>query len=142
VTQLSACPAALPTGKAARFVCLQYGDALADVERARQAGLDMAYWPEAIKDLDEFAALVAALDLVVTVCNTTVHYAGALARPVWIMAPRVPEWRYGLHSTSLPWYLSSRIVRQASDGDWQPVIDQVASDLRAAYGPDRAADDE
>lgn len=132
VTQLAAFPSAFAAGRSAHFVCLQYGDAAADVERARGAGLDMAYWPEAIQDLDEFAALVAALDLVITVCNTTVHYAGALARPVWIMAPRVPEWRYGLRSTSLPWYPSSRIVRQPSDGDWQSVIDRMAADLRAA----------
>lgn len=118
----------------ADWVCLQYGDVGGDLERARAAGLTLHYWPEAIKDLDEFAALISALDQVVTVCNTTVHYAGALARPVWVMTPRVPEWRYGLRSTVLPWYPTSRLFRQTRDGDWSVPLEAVASQLASRYG--------
>lgn len=127
------------------LVCLQYGDVSADLAAAEAAGLRMLYWPEAIKDLDEFAALVAALDLVITVCNTTVHYAGALNRPVWVMAPRVPEWRYGLRFTRMPWYPSSRMYRQRRDGDWTEVVDRVCRDLSlvsaAPVANDLPADD-
>jgi tetratricopeptide (TPR) repeat protein len=122
----------LPLTKAcdADWICLQYGDVSADLARAHDGGLSLQYWPESIKDLDEFAALISALDLVVTVCNTTVHYAGALARPVWVMAPRIPEWRYGLHSTVMPWYPASTMFRQDVDGDWSSTLDAVAAQLR------------
>lgn len=117
----------------ARWVCLQYGDVDADLERARAHGWPLHHWPEAIKDLDEFAALVSALDLVITVCNTTVHYAGALAKDVWILSPRIPEWRYGLHSASLAWYPSSRVLRQQIDGDWEMPLDAIQNMLRERF---------
>jgi tetratricopeptide (TPR) repeat protein len=113
----------------ADWVCLQYGDVDKDLQAAAAEGLNMAYWPESIKDLDEFAALIGALDLVVTVCNTTVHYAGALGKPVWVLAPHVPEWRYGMSFKSMPWYPSSVIYRQTAHGDWDEVLGQVAADL-------------
>ncbi|MFM8898998.1 MAG: hypothetical protein ACKOF9_03505, partial [Burkholderiales bacterium] len=103
------------------------------VNAARQDGFSMNYWPEAIANLDEFAALVSALDLVVTVCNTTVHYAGAVGTAAWILAPTVPEWRYGLSNRSLPWYPSSVMYRQARAGDWSSVIDSICHDLRERY---------
>lgn len=113
----------------ATWVCLQYGDVDRDLEKAREAGLPMAYWRESIADLDEFAALVSSLDLVLTVCNTTVHYAGALGVPVWVMAPRVPEWRYGATSRTMPWYPSSRMYRQDTAGDWSTVLARIGSEL-------------
>jgi tetratricopeptide (TPR) repeat protein len=114
----------------AQWVCLQYGDVSADLAAASEAGLELAYWPGSIKDLDEFAAMIKALDLIVTVCNTTVHYTGALGKPVWVMAPRVPEWRYGLNNASMPWYPSSRVWRQTRAGDWGEVIRSVAEQIR------------
>lgn len=118
----------------ATWVCLQYGDVTDDLAKAREAGLHMEYWSESIKHLDEFAALIGALDLVVTVCNTTVHYAGALGMPVWVMAPQVPEWRYGLRSSSLPWYPSSRIYRQQDWGDWTALLKLVQHNLSLQFG--------
>ena len=97
--------------------------------------LPLWYWPESIADLDEFAALISALDLVITVCNTTVHYAGALGKPVWILAPKVPEWRYGLNSTSLPWYPSSRMYRQHEAGAWTELVAAVSQDLSVHFDP-------
>jgi tetratricopeptide (TPR) repeat protein len=123
----------LPMAQAidADWVNLQYGEVDEDLARAKAAGIYLRSWPSAIQDLDEFAALISALDLVVTVCNTTVHYAGALGRPVWVMAPRVPEWRYGLTSVAMPWYPSSRMYRQPRDGDWGSVLESICRDLRA-----------
>lgn len=119
----------------ATWACLQYGEVSADVERAGAAGFPMAYWPESIKDLDEFAALISALDLVITVCNTTVHYAGALGKPVWVLAPRVPEWRYGLSTAKMPWYPSSRVFRQREDQNWQDPIEAICQEL-SGWHPD------
>lgn len=119
----------LTHGLPAQWVCLQYGKVDEDLARAREAGLHMHYWKAAIDDLDEFAALICALDQVITVCNTTVHYAGALGQPVWVMAPKVPEWRYGLRSERMPWYPSSRVYRQVHAGDWAALLARVRQDL-------------
>eukprot|EP00456_Euglypha_rotunda_P066687 TRINITY_DN574_c0_g1_i4.p1 TRINITY_DN574_c0_g1~~TRINITY_DN574_c0_g1_i4.p1 ORF type:complete len:262 (-),score=36.33 TRINITY_DN574_c0_g1_i4:401-1186(-) len=126
--------APLAAARPGTWVCLQYGAVNSQVEDARSRGFPVSYWPEGISDLDEFAALIAALDLVVTVCNTTVHYAGALARPVWVLAPKVPEWRYGANNRTLPWYPSSLIYRQHEAGDWKGVLDEVRREL-TLWGP-------
>lgn len=121
--------APLASVRSATWVCLQYGPVAERVTSAREAGFEMAYWPESIADLDEFAALVSALDLVVTVCNTTVHYAGATGRPVWVLAPKVPEWRYGAENRTMPWYPSSVVFRQFSAGDWTQLLERVRREL-------------
>ena len=118
----------------ADWVCLQYGDVTQGLEEAAAAGLKLHYWKDAIDNLDEFAALVSALDLVVTVCNTTVHYAGAVGKDVWVMSPKVPEWRYGLRFESMPWYPSSRMFRQREDGDWDSVLTDVGRELSSRFG--------
>jgi tetratricopeptide (TPR) repeat protein len=121
------------------WVCLQYGSVESDIALAASGGMALHYWPEAISDLDEFASLISALDLVITVCNTTVHYAGALGRPVWVMSPRVPEWRYGLRFRTLPWYPSSVMYRQSSDGDWADVLRRVSHDLARRFAKDSSS---
>lgn len=125
VTQLLPLLGAIP----AQWVNLQYGEVEAPLDTLRALGHPCQHWPEAIQDLDEFAALISVLDGVITVCNTTVHYAGALGVPVWILAPQIPEWRYGLHSPRLPWYASSHILRQAEAGEWAPVIEQATQEV-------------
>jgi tetratricopeptide (TPR) repeat protein len=115
-----------------QFVCLQYGEVGAELEGfAKPRGLSIMHFPEAIEDLDEFAALIGALDLVITVCNTTVHYTGALGRECWVMAPFIPEWRYGLTSPGMRWYPSVRMFRQQSQGDWLGVLDEVVTAIDA-----------
>jgi tetratricopeptide (TPR) repeat protein len=110
----------------AQFVNLQYGPVQEEITAFAQArGLEIVAWPEAIEDLDEFAALIQALDLVVTVCNTTVHYAGALGKPCWVMAPYIPEWRYGLKGPVMRWYPSVTMFRQHTPGDWPGVLARV-----------------
>ena len=114
-----------------RFVDLQYTDSArerADLADAR--GLQIVHWPTALADYDETAALVSALDLTLSVCTAVVHLAGALGRPVWVMTPYSPEWRYGHAGDSMPWYPSARLVRQRHYGEWGPVIDGVVADLR------------
>jgi Tfp pilus assembly protein PilF len=115
-----------------RFVNLQYGPS--DAERHAMevaAGVPVAHYQQAIDDYDETAALVCALDLVVSVCTAIIHLGGALGRPVWILTPKVPEWRYTAHDTSLPWYPSTRLFRQACAGDWQTVCHEVSVALQA-----------
>jgi tetratricopeptide (TPR) repeat protein len=116
----------------ARFVSLQYGDVAAEVTGFRRAtGIDVLAFPEAIADYDETAALVSALDLVVTVCTSVVHLTGALGRPVWVLVPSVPEWRYCLAGDTLPWYPSARLFRQRPGEGWAGAIAAVGVALAA-----------
>ena len=117
-----------------RFVSLQYGD----VDQDLSAPVDIAHWPEAIDDYDETAALLCALDLVVSVCTAVIHLAGALGRPVWVMAPLSPEWRYAIAGDKMDWYPSSRMFRQREFGDWPPVVASVARELQAIADGHRA----
>lgn len=113
------------------FVNLQYGDSASERSElnARYSGV-VQHYPEALLDYDETAALVAALDGVVTVCTAIVHLAGALGRPVWVLVPFVPGFRYTVGRTSLPWYGSSRMFRQTSPGDWEAPCTRVAEEIR------------
>lgn len=119
---------------AIQFVSLQYGDVAEEARAAETAlGVSLPHWPEGIADLDEFAALVSAVDLVISVCNTTVHFAGALGKPVWVMTPAVPEWRYGLDTPSMRWYPSSVMFRQPGHGAWDVVIQQIKGALNKQF---------
>ena len=74
------------------FVSLQYTDCRQELAAFTAAhGLTVHHWQEAIDDYDETAALVSALDLVISVCTAVVHLAGALGKPVWILAPVIAE---------------------------------------------------
>lgn len=117
----------------ATWVSLQYGSVEEDLKTAEAANVKLAHWNEAIADLDEFAALIECLDCVVTVCNTTVHYAGALGKKVLVLAPHIPEWRYGLDSTHMPWYPDARVLRQPHHNDWPGVISEAAKLLRSIF---------
>lgn len=127
----------------AHFVSLQYGpvhDEIADV-RARQ-GIALSEWPQAIADMDEMAALIASLDLVVTVCTTAAHLCGALGKTAWVMVPAVAEWRYLESGAQIPWYPALRLIRQPRPDAWGEVIAIMRADLRqriAATGEVREA---
>ncbi len=122
--------APLVASGAAHFVSVQYGDSTADrLALAEATSSPFYHWPEALDDYDETAALVAALDLVVSVQTTVVHLAGALGTPVWVMVPGRPEWRYGRHGETMPWYGSARLLRQDMTTGWAPVIERVIADL-------------
>jgi tetratricopeptide (TPR) repeat protein len=119
----------------ARFVSLQYDDIGTELAAlAERRGIAVTHWPEAIDDYDQTAALVCALDLVISVCTAVIHLGGALGRPVWVMAPYSPEWRYGFTGDTMPWYPSVRLFRQPAFGEWQPVISDVAAELGRLIG--------
>jgi hypothetical protein len=112
-----------------RFVCLQRGDCSAEIEMLRAAGMNIDYWPEVLDDLEETAALIAALDLVISVDNTMVHLAGAMGKACWTLLTHVPDWRYGVAGGTMPWYPSLRLFRQSSDRTWPPVVSAVVAAL-------------
>jgi hypothetical protein len=115
------------------WVSIQYGDCSAELEELqRSGGPSLHHWPAAVTDFEELAALLMALDAVVTVCNTTAHLAGALGVPGLVLAPRGASWRYQTTETCLPWYPSLRVLRQGDEGDWTAVLAQAARELPAA----------
>ncbi len=124
----------------ARFVSLQYGDNAQALARIRdELGVDIYQDPEvdSIQDLDNFAAQVAAMDLIVSIDNSTVHLAGALGKPVWTLLPFSPDWRWMLGRKDTPWYPSMRLFRQPAFGDWESVFNELADEFDSLTG-DRA----
>ena len=103
-----------------RFVNLQYGESATDLlDLQSRHGVAIHDWLDGdpLIDLDEFAAKVAALDLVISVGNTTVHLAGALGAPAWVLLPTVPGWRWLIEGETNPWYASVRAIRQQQQGE-------------------------
>lgn len=92
-----------------------------------------------LTDFAETAGLIANLDLVISVDTAVAHLAGALARPVWIMLPFVPDFRWLLEREDNPWYPTMRLFRQTSRGDWGGVIQRVVESLDT-FARNRGAD--
>jgi len=80
-------------------------------------------------DFAETAAVIANLDLVLSVDTAVAHLAGAIGAPVWTLLPYVPDWRWMLDRDDSPWYPTMRLFRQQHRGEWQPVIERVAAEL-------------
>jgi ADP-heptose:LPS heptosyltransferase len=76
------------------------------------------------------AAIVANLDLVITVDTVMAHLAGAIGRPVWLALDTVPDWRWLLDRTDTPWYPTMRLFRQDAGRQWQPVIAAIVDAVR------------
>ena len=82
-----------------------------------------------LADFGETAAVIANLDLIVTVDTAIGHLAGAMAKPVWIMLPKASDWRWLLERSDSPWYPTARLFRQQTPGAWDPVIAAVTAAL-------------
>jgi tetratricopeptide (TPR) repeat protein len=117
----------------ARFVNLQYGDSSRERAAIDASSLGPIHHFEDVDplhDLDGYAALVAALDLVISVGNATVHLAGALGTPCWALLPYTWGWRWLIGRHDTPWYPSVRLFRQSTHGDWPGLFETVAGELR------------
>jgi tetratricopeptide (TPR) repeat protein len=114
-----------------KWISLQYGDhALLESQAAdASAPLFIDGAVDQLADMDQFAAQIAAMDLVVTIDNSTAHLAGALGVPVWVLLPFAPDWRWLLQREDCPWYPSMRLFRQEALGEWDSVIARVTNAL-------------
>lgn len=119
----------------ATFVSLQYMDAPEIQALQRDHGIIVHHWKHAVQtqDHDDCAALVAELDLVISVQTAVVHLSGALGQKCWAMLPKTPRWFYGISGDRLPWYSSVKLYRQRFK--WVDLIADVATDLRNLISP-------
>jgi tetratricopeptide (TPR) repeat protein len=84
-----------------------------------------------VKDFADTAAIIEELDLTITIDTAVAHLAGALARPVWVMLPLCPEFRWLADRPDSPWYPTARLFRQQREGDWAGVVAAVVNALAA-----------
>jgi len=110
------------------FVSLQKGEA-AGQTLAPPPGLAIRDWTTELEDFADTAALIEALDLVISVDTAVAHLAGALAKPVWLLNRFDACWRWLLDRDDSPWYPSLRQFRQSAPGDWDSVIARAAREL-------------
>ena len=113
-----------------KWISLQYNEP--EHER-KELGVEKAE----TQDFDDHLALVSACDLVITVCNTTVHEAGATNTPCWVLVPDKPAWRYGISGERMLWYPSPKLYRQGKDENWARVIERLSADLSGIQGDSR-----
>ena len=115
------------------FFSLQKGDPAESEIR----NCEKDYWPlgnffnfaDELKDFSDTAALIANMDVVVSVDTSTAHLSAALGKPTWILNRYDTCWRWLLGRDDSPWYESVKLYRQGEDRQWVPVLERVARDL-------------
>jgi ADP-heptose:LPS heptosyltransferase len=120
-----------------RWINLQYGDhdAMSEQIAAASAPILIDRSVDQFSNIDVFAAQIAAMDMVLTIDNSTAHLAGALGVPTWVLLPFAPDWRWLQLREDSPWYPTMRLFRQPKIGDWQSVVNRVHSILQEQLYP-------
>ena len=125
------CPVAqlapLAAAPGCSFVSLQTGAAAA--QAGELGGRVLADPARELATFEDTAALIGALDLVISIDTAVAHLAGALGKPVWVLLPFAADWRWLRAREDSPWYPTARLFRQRSPGDWNDVIDRVRREL-------------
>lgn len=112
------------------FYSLQPG-AEADVAAARAAGFEVSDFTAQWQSFDDTAAFIDSLDLVISVCTSCAHLAGALGKRTWALLDVNPHWVWQLEQRDSPWYPNTTLYRQKAFRQWEPVLDEVSADLAA-----------
>jgi hypothetical protein len=95
---------------------------------------DLRVFDDEVTDFEDTAALVAEMDLIITVDTSLAHLAGSMGRECWVMLPFNPDWRWLLDWQDSPWYASLRLFRQKRMGDWSGVLAELRSALQLRFG--------
>ncbi|MCM2290768.1 tetratricopeptide repeat protein [Allorhizobium sp. BGMRC 0089] len=122
------------------LISLQKGEG---ADQSVPEGMHLTVPPDLDPSDDAFidtAALIASLDLVITSDTAVAHLAGALAKPVWMLLKKSPDWRWGLSGLLTDWYPTMRLFRQTEAGDWQHVMADVLYDLQVLLSTPRRLD--
>jgi hypothetical protein len=123
-------------GIEASFVSLQRDAArhqIAGIGRIFDPKSDPDYGSTAYEDFADMAALMANLELVVTVDSSTAHLAGAIARPTALLLPFAADWPWLIGRADSPWYPSLTLIRQDASGDWHGAVTRLGEALRAHF---------
>ncbi|WP_448207476.1 tetratricopeptide repeat protein [Azospirillum sp. sgz302134] len=110
------------------FILIQKEPRPAEQEVLMSSGRCRAIGP-LVGDFADTAGLLSALDLLISVDTSVGHLAGALGRPVWMMIPFSPDWRWLMEREDSPWYPTLRLFRQTAPGDWPGVVARVGEEL-------------
>jgi ADP-heptose:LPS heptosyltransferase len=102
-----------------------------EADKAVLEQLPMIYQhQERLNHFSDTAALISQLDLVITVDTAVAHLAGALGKPVWILLPHAPDFRWLMNRTDSPWYPSAILFRQSNAGAWESVIENISTKIK------------
>ena len=118
------------------FVNLQYGEVVNEINEFKNIYKKEIFHDKEInslKSIDDFAAQIAALDLVISVDNSTAHLSGALGKKTWTLLPNTPEWRWSMKREYSLWYPKMRLFRQNRNGSWQDVFDRIDKTLKKLF---------
>ena len=114
------------------WINLQYGDHNEEIAAIQKsAGVTLHHYSDInpLIDLEHYTAMIANLDLVISIDNSTVHFSNALNVPTWVMLSMAPEWRWGLHSEAVAWHPCARLFRQHQLHRWDSVIQRIRQAL-------------
>ncbi len=111
-----------------KLFSLQKGTPL---KQAEEINFPLLILNEYLNDFADTAATIENLDLVITIDTSVAHLAGAMGKPVWLLLPFFPDWRWLLNRKDSPWYPSMKIFRQRQDGNWNSVFDEVVVELNS-----------
>ena len=122
------------------FITLQYGDCSEELRAAGERfGVQIQHWQDVdpLTDVDTFAAQIAALDVVITIDNSTLHFAGALGIPTLglVSFPSSSAWRWFKEGEATPWYPSLRLLRRRYPAGWDSIFEQAAAHVAKLRGP-------
>lgn len=122
-----------------RVINLQYGDTAVERAQAKEQGFDVHHdeTVDAWADLQDSIDQIAACDLVISIDNTTVHTAGALGVPGWVILPSEPFWRWPIHGETSPWYDSLRLFRHDGKNEYTHTVADVKAALDKFFSGDK-----
>jgi len=116
----------------AHFINLQYGDYSQEVEQLKlDQSVHLHNWDDVnpLIEIDNFIAQISALDLVISVDNSTVHFAGAVGVPVWVLLPASPNYRWMQTRKDSPWYPTMKLYRQNHHDNWNDIFIDISKEL-------------
>ena len=125
---LDAYAAAFKDLRNAALYSLQF-DAADDVRRAQANGFEIIDHTVEMKDYDDSAAFMRNMDLIITICTSAAHLAGAIAARTWLLLDVNPHWVWLTERDDSPWYPTLKLYRQTAYREWAPVIDRLQADL-------------
>ena len=117
----------------ATFVSLQQEVRARDLV-ALQSRADILHFGDELKSFADTAALISNMDLIISVDTSVAHLAGALGKPVWVLLPFIPDWRWLLDREDSPWYPTMRLFRQDDTRRWDNVIARIRDALHDHVG--------